>query len=90
MVTSVLINGLMHQRDGRKRAAIPLLLSEKEIGFIFKAGLEKLSFFDEAENIFFTKDNSTIKFSKRNDNVIRMEFDVIGLGVVIVNAQKAN
>lgn len=53
-----------------------------------KAGETEL--FAEAENIFFLKDNSTIKFTKSTDNVIKMVFDAMGLGVVLVNAQKVN
>ena len=44
----------------------------------------------EAENQFFMKDNSTIKFLIGKDKVSGMVFDAMGLGVVIVNAQKVN
>jgi CubicO group peptidase (beta-lactamase class C family) len=53
-----------------------------------KAG--EIELFAEAENLFFMKDNSTIKISKNEDNVIEMVFDAMGLGVVFVNAQKVN
>jgi CubicO group peptidase (beta-lactamase class C family) len=53
-----------------------------------KAGEIELS--AETEYNFFMKDNSTIKFSKSTDNVIKMVFDAMGLGVVIVNAHKVN
>jgi CubicO group peptidase (beta-lactamase class C family) len=42
----------------------------------------------EAENQFFMKDNSTIKFTKDNAIVTGMIFDAMGLGVAIVNAKK--
>jgi CubicO group peptidase (beta-lactamase class C family) len=51
-----------------------------------KAGEIELS--AEAENHFFMKDDSIIIFSKSDDNTIKMVFDAMGLGVVIVNAQK--
>jgi CubicO group peptidase (beta-lactamase class C family) len=44
----------------------------------------------EGENQFFMKDNSTIKFLIVKDKVNGMVFDAMGLGVVIVNAQKVN
>jgi CubicO group peptidase (beta-lactamase class C family) len=44
----------------------------------------------EAENQFFMKDNSTIKFMIEKDKVSGMVFDAMGLGVAIVNAQKVN
>jgi CubicO group peptidase (beta-lactamase class C family) len=44
----------------------------------------------EGENQFFMKDNSTIKFLIEKDKVIGIVFDAMGLGVVIVNAQKVN
>ena len=44
----------------------------------------------EGENQFFMKDNSTIKFLIEKDKVNGMVFDAMGLGVVIVNAQKVN
>jgi CubicO group peptidase (beta-lactamase class C family) len=44
----------------------------------------------EGENQFFMKDNSTIKFLIEKDKVTGMVFDAMGLGVVIVNAQKVN
>jgi CubicO group peptidase (beta-lactamase class C family) len=44
----------------------------------------------EGENQFFIKDNSTIKFLMEKDKVTGMIFDAMGLGVVIVNAQKVN
>jgi hypothetical protein len=53
-----------------------------------KAGEIELS--AETENNFFMKDNSTIKFFKSTDNVIKMVFDAMGLGVVVVNAQKVH
>ena len=42
----------------------------------------------EAENQFFMKDNSTIKFTKDNAIVTGMILDAMGLGVAIVNAEK--
>ena len=44
----------------------------------------------EGENQFFMKDNSTIRFVIEKDKVNGMLFDAMGLGVVIVNAQKVN
>jgi CubicO group peptidase (beta-lactamase class C family) len=44
----------------------------------------------EGENQFFMKDNSTIKFLMVKDKVNGMVIDAMGLGVVIVNAQKVN
>lgn len=44
----------------------------------------------EGENQFFMKDNSTIKFLIGKDKVNSMVFDAMGLGVVVVNAQKIN
>jgi CubicO group peptidase (beta-lactamase class C family) len=44
----------------------------------------------EGENQFFMKDNSTIKFLIEKDKIKGMVFDAMGLGVVIVNAQKVN
>ncbi len=44
----------------------------------------------EEENQFFMKDNSTIKFLIEKEKVTGMVFDAMGLGVVIVNAQKVN
>lgn len=44
----------------------------------------------EGDNQFFMKDNSTIRFLIEKDKVNEMVFDAMGLGVVIVNAQKVN
>ena len=44
----------------------------------------------EGENQFFMKDYSTIKFLIIKDKVTGMVFDAMGLGVVIVNAQKVS
>jgi CubicO group peptidase (beta-lactamase class C family) len=44
----------------------------------------------DGENQFFMKDNSTIKFLIEKGKVTGMVFDAMGLGVVIVNAQKVN
>ena len=49
-----------------------------------------IEFNAEGENQFFMKDNSTIKFLLEKDKVNGMIFDAMGLGVVIVNAQKVN
>ena len=42
------------------------------------------------ENQFFMKDNSTLRFVIENDKVTGLVFDAMGLGVVVVNAQKVN
>ena len=42
----------------------------------------------EGENQFFMKDNSTLKFKIENNKVTGLVLDAMGLGVVIVNAQK--
>lgn len=44
----------------------------------------------EGENQFFMKDNSTLKFVMANDKVTGLVFDAMGLGVLILNAQKLN
>lgn len=44
----------------------------------------------EAENQFYTKDNSTFRFVKTNNKVTGLVLDAMGLGVMIINAQKIN
>jgi hypothetical protein len=44
----------------------------------------------EGENRFYMKDNSTLKFLKEKGKVTGIVFDAMGLGVVIVEAQKLN
>ena len=44
----------------------------------------------EGENQFFMKDNSTFRFVKTNDKVTSLVFDAMGLGVVIITAEKIN
>jgi CubicO group peptidase (beta-lactamase class C family) len=57
---------------------------------IIQSKVGETELFAESENYFFMKDNSTIKFTKGNDNVISIVFDAMGLGVEIVKAQKLN
>jgi len=49
-----------------------------------------LEIFSEGENQFFMKDNSTLKFIFENNKVTGLVLDAMGLGVVIVNAQKVD
>jgi len=44
----------------------------------------------EGENQFFMKDNSTMKFVIENDKITGLVFDAMGLGVMIINAQRIN
>jgi hypothetical protein len=49
-----------------------------------------LEIFAEGENQFFMKDKSTLKFIFENNKVTGLVLDAMGLGVVIVNAQKVD
>jgi CubicO group peptidase (beta-lactamase class C family) len=63
---------------------------KKDNQLILQSKAGEIELYAETENNFFMKDNSTIKFFKSTDNVIKMVFDAMGLGVVIVTAQKVN
>jgi CubicO group peptidase (beta-lactamase class C family) len=63
----------------------------KKDGHLFGKGkVGDLEISAEGENQFFTKDNSTFRFSKTKNKVTGLVFDAMGLGVVIINAQKIN
>jgi CubicO group peptidase (beta-lactamase class C family) len=64
------------------------IIFKKNNQLSLKSKVGEIEIYAEAENHFFMKDNSTIKFTKDKDKVVGMVFDAMDLGVVIVNAQK--
>lgn len=67
-----------------------LTIYKKDNQIFGKSKVGEIEINAEGENQFFMKDNSTIKFLIEKDKVNGMLFDAMGLGVVIVNAQKVN
>jgi CubicO group peptidase (beta-lactamase class C family) len=61
----------------------------KKDGHLFgKSKVGDLEINAEGENQFYTKDNSTFRFVRTNNKVTNLVMDAMGLGVMIINAQK--
>jgi CubicO group peptidase (beta-lactamase class C family) len=66
------------------------IIYKKDDQLFGRGKVGELEIYAEGENQFFMKDNSTLKFIFENNKVTGLVFDAMGLGVVIVNAQKVD